>query len=117
MECVKNRFCGWDVWVWMVLVNVGGSVFLGIMVIKILGVMVLVFMRSKIFEIYYFRVWVVLVVFVVSYVLVFLLVVLSLGGGEGWVDLESEGGLEVDLISWRYRVLMLEEELDLDVDV
>ncbi|KAK4677332.1 niemann-Pick type C-related protein 1 [Podospora pseudoanserina] len=116
MERAKNRFRGRDARAWTALANVGGSVFSGITVTKILGVTVLAFTRSKIFEIYYFRVWVALVVFAASHALVFLPVALSLGGGEGWVDPESEGGLEADLTSRRYRALMPEEESDSDAD-
>jgi Niemann-Pick C1 protein len=106
MERAKNRFRGRDARAWTALANVGGSVFSGITVTKVLGVTVLAFTRSKIFEIYYFRVWVALVVFAASHALVFLPVALSLLGGEGYVDPESEGGLEEDLASRRYRSLV-----------
>ncbi|KAK4101592.1 multidrug efflux transporter AcrB transmembrane domain-containing protein [Parathielavia hyrcaniae] len=106
MERAKNRFRGRDARAWTALANVGASVFSGITVTKVLGVTVLAFTRSKIFEIYYFRVWVALVVFAASHALVFLPVALSLLGGEGYVDPESEGGLEEDLASRRYRALV-----------
>ncbi|KAK0617450.1 niemann-pick C1 protein [Immersiella caudata] len=106
MERVRNRFRGRDARAWTALTNVGGSVFSGITVTKILGVTVLAFTRSKIFEIYYFRVWVALVVFAASHALVFLPVALSLFGGEGYVDPESDGSLEEDLAARRYRALM-----------
>ncbi|KAG7286033.1 hypothetical protein NEMBOFW57_008332 [Staphylotrichum longicolle] len=112
MERAKNRFRGRDARAWTALANVGGSVFSGITVTKVLGVTVLAFTRSKIFEIYYFRVWVALVVFAASHALVFLPVALSLAGGEGYVDPESEGGLEEDLASRRYRALVPEGESD-----
>ena len=48
-----------------------------------LGVAVLAFTRSKIFEIYYFRVWVALVVWGAGHALVFLPVALSIFGGRG----------------------------------
>lgn len=112
MERAKNRFRGRDARAWTALANVGGSVFSGITVTKVLGVTVLAFTRSKIFEIYYFRVWVALVAFAASHALVFLPVALSLAGGEGYVDPESEGGLEEDLASRRYRALVPEGESD-----
>jgi Niemann-Pick C1 protein len=112
MERARNRFRGRDARAWTALANVGGSVFSGITVTKVLGVAVLAFTRSKIFEIYYFRVWVALVVFAASHALVFLPVALSLVGGEGYVDPESEGGLEEDLVSRRYRALVPEGESD-----
>jgi len=110
MERARNRFRGRDARAWTALANVGGSVFSGITVTKVLGVTVLAFTRSKIFEIYYFRVWVALVAFAASHALVFLPVALSLAGGEGYVDPESEGGLEEDLASRRYRALVPEGE-------
>jgi len=51
MERAKNSFRGRDARAWTALVNVGGSVFSGITVTKLLGVFVLAFTRSKIFEI------------------------------------------------------------------
>ena len=114
MERAKNRFRGRDARAWTALVNVGSSVFSGITVTKLLGVCVLAFTRSKIFEIYYFRVWLALVVFAASHALIFLPVALSVLGGEGYVDPESEGGLEDDLASRRYRALLPEEDTDSD---
>lgn len=83
MEKAKSKFRGRDARAWTALVNVGGSVFSGITVTKLLGVFVLAFTRSKIFEIYYFRIWLALVIFAATHALVFLPVALSLVGGEG----------------------------------
>jgi Niemann-Pick C1 protein len=49
-----------------------------------------------------------------AHALVFLPVALSLIGGEGYVDPESEGGLEQDLASRRYRALVPEDGSDSD---
>ncbi|KAI1380316.1 multidrug efflux transporter AcrB transmembrane domain-containing protein [Hypoxylon crocopeplum] len=116
MERAKNRFRGRDARAWTALVNVGGSVFSGITVTKLLGVCVLAFTRSKIFEIYYFRVWLALVVFAATHALIFLPVALSLVGGEGYVDPESEGGLVEDLANRRYRALVPDDMSDSDED-
>jgi len=114
MERARNRFRGKDVRAWTALVNVGGSVFSGITITKFLGVAVLAFTRSKIFEIYYFRVWLALVIFASSHALVFLPVALSFFGGDGYIDPESEGGLEEDLASRRYRSLLPDDDYDSD---
>ncbi|KAL7622287.1 niemann-Pick type C- protein 1 [Parahypoxylon ruwenzoriense] len=116
MERAKNRFRGRDARAWTALVNVGGSVFSGITVTKLLGVCVLAFTRSKIFEIYYFRVWLALVVFAATHALIFLPVALSLVGGEGYVDPESDGGLVEDLATRRYRALVPDDASDSDED-
>ena len=83
MDKVPTKFRGRDARAWTALTNVGGSVFSGITVTKLLGVCVLAFTRSKIFEIYYFRVWLALVVFAAIHTLIFLPVALSYFGGEG----------------------------------
>ncbi len=83
MERGKNKFRGRDARAWTALVNVGGSVFSGITITKLLGVCVLAFTRSKIFEIYYFRIWLALVIFASTHALIFLPVALSLLGGDG----------------------------------
>jgi Niemann-Pick C1 protein len=83
MDRARGKFKGRDARAWTALVNVGGSVFTGITVTKLLGVCVLAFTRSKIFEVYYFRVWLALVIWAALHALVFLPVALSLVGGEG----------------------------------
>lgn len=83
MEKAKSKYRGRDLRAWTALTNVGASVFSGITVTKFLGVFVLAFTRSKIFEIYYFRIWLALVIFAAAHALIFLPVALSLLGGEG----------------------------------
>ena len=78
-----GRYRGRDLRTWTALVNVGGSVFSGITITKFLGVFVLAFTRSKIFEVYYFRIWLALVVLAAGHALVWLPVVLSFAGGQG----------------------------------
>ena len=138
MEKARNKFRGRDARAWAALVNVGGSVFTGITITKLLGVCVLAFTRSKIFEVYYFRVWLALVVWGATHALVFLPVALSLLGGDGkffltlslrfsarlsmsadwtfigYVDPGSDGGMEDDLAARRYRALAPDDDYDSD---
>ncbi|CAD6582982.1 MAG: hypothetical protein ASARMPREDX12_001140 [Alectoria sarmentosa] len=114
MEKAKSKFRGRDLRAWTALTNVGGSVFSGITVTKFLGVFVLAFTRSKIFEVYYFRIWLALVVLAALHSLVWLPVALSLIGGDGYVDPESDGSLEDDLAARRYRALLPEDDYDSD---
>ncbi|KAG0640786.1 sterol-sensing domain of SREBP cleavage-activation-domain-containing protein [Tuber brumale] len=99
-------FRGKDARALSALTNVGGSVFSGITVTKLIGVCVLAFTRSKIFEIYYFRMWLALVIVAATHALVFLPVALSYLGGEGYVPDDNYGGLEEDLRSRTYRNLV-----------
>jgi len=102
------------------LSSVGGSVISGITLTKLLGVAVLAFTRSKVFEIYYFRVWLALVVLAALHALVWLPVALSLAGGEGWCDQRggdedglvggSGGGVEADLRRRRLGGFVDDEE-------
>jgi Niemann-Pick C1 protein len=83
LERATSKFRGKEARAWAALVNVGGSVFSGITITKLLGVFVLAFTRSKIFEVYYFRVWLALVLWAALHALVFLPVALSFFGGAG----------------------------------
>jgi Niemann-Pick C1 protein len=112
----RHRFRGRDARAWTAMVNVAGSVVSGILVTKVLGVSVLAFTRSKIFEVYYFRVWVALCVWAAAHSLVLLPVLLSLFGGKGYVDPESDGGLEQDLRNRQYPALLGDED-DYDSDI
>ncbi|KAJ5112750.1 NPC intracellular cholesterol transporter 1-related protein 1 [Penicillium argentinense] len=114
LEKAPSQFRGKDARAWTALVNVGGSVFSGITVTKLLGVCVLAFTRSKIFEIYYFRVWLALVVFAAAHALIFLPVALSYFGGSGYFDPASDGGLEANLASRGYRSLLVDDGYDSD---
>ncbi|EIE26672.1 multidrug efflux transporter AcrB transmembrane domain-containing protein [Coccomyxa subellipsoidea C-169] len=62
------------------LVEVGASVLSGITLTKFVGVMVLAFAKTKIFEVYYFRVYMALVVLGAAHSLILLPVLLALAG-------------------------------------
>jgi len=96
VERAKVKFRGKDARAWSALVNVGGSVFTGITITKLIGVIVLAFTRSKIFEIYYFRIWLGLVIIAATHALIFLPVALSYAGGQGFMP--EQDGLETDLL-------------------
>ncbi|RMZ83187.1 hypothetical protein DV738_g1429, partial [Chaetothyriales sp. CBS 135597] len=114
MDRGGHKLRGKELRTWAALTNVGGSVFSGITITKLLGVTVLAFTRSKIFEVYYFRVWLALVILASTHALVFLPVALSFFGGGGYIDPDSDGGLEEDLASRRYASLIGEDEDDSD---
>jgi len=114
LDRAPSTLRGKDARAWAALVNVGASVFSGITITKLLGVAVLAFSRSKIFEVYYFRVWLALVVWAALHALVFLPGALSLFGGRGYVDPECDGSLEQDLANRRYRALLPDDEYDSD---
>ena len=60
---------------------------------KFVGVTVLAFTRSKIFEIYYFRIWLALVIFAALHGLVFFPILLSSLGGRSYASLDAHDGL------------------------
>lgn len=53
----------------------------------------LAFTRSKIFEIYYFRIWLALVIFAALHGLVFFPILLSSWGGRSYASLDAHDGL------------------------
>ncbi|GHJ89612.1 hypothetical protein NliqN6_6014 [Naganishia liquefaciens] len=66
------------------LVEVGPSVFSGITMTKLIGISVLALTRSKLLEVYYFRMWLSLIVSGAIHGLILLPVVLSYAGGPGY---------------------------------
>ncbi|CUM66398.1 uncharacterized protein PRCAT00004062001 [Priceomyces carsonii] len=63
------------------LTNVGGTVLRGITLTKVIGVSVLAFSSSKIFEVFYFRMWAALVLIAAVHALCLLPILLSMFGG------------------------------------
>ncbi|WVQ79319.1 hypothetical protein IAT38_001416 [Cryptococcus sp. DSM 104549] len=69
---------------WTALVDVGPSVFSGITMTKLIGISVLALTRSKLLEIYYFRMWLSLILSGALHGLVLLPVLLTYTGGQGY---------------------------------
>lgn len=69
--------------------TVGSSVFSGITLTKFIGVCVLAFTESKIFQIFYFRMWFSLIIISCLHAFLFLPVALGLFGGKSYADGES----------------------------
>lgn len=66
------------------LVTTGSSTFTGITMCKFVGILVLAFTRSKIFEVYYFRMWLSLVFLAAAHGLIFLPVLFAVLGPQGY---------------------------------
>jgi len=75
---------------WTALVDVGPSVLSGITFTKLIGMSVLAFTRTKLLEVYYFRMWLTLIISGALHGLVLLPVVLSLAGGPGYALEDSD---------------------------
>ncbi|OCF62140.1 niemann-Pick C1 protein [Kwoniella mangroviensis CBS 10435] len=69
---------------WTALVDVGPSVFSGITMTKLIGISVLALTRSKLLEVYYFRMWLSLILSGALHGLALLPVLLTYTGGQGY---------------------------------
>lgn len=71
------------------MTTIGESVLKGITMTKVIGISVLALTQSKIFQVFYFRMWASLIVVASLHSLVFLPVILSMIGGKCFIESQS----------------------------
>lgn len=71
------------------MTTIGGSVLKGITMTKIIGISVLALTQSKIFQVFYFRMWASLIFVASLHALIFLPVLLSMIGGKCFIESKS----------------------------
>jgi len=98
------------------LIDVGPSVLSGITFTKLIGMSVLALTRSKLLEMYYFRMWLALIISGALHGLVLLPVVLSLAGGGGFPaqEIDEEWVSNVIRNDYEYAPPLVDEDATSD---
>ena len=95
--------------VFIALVEVGSSIFSGITLTKFCGICILAFAQSKIFEVYYFRMYLGMVILGFLHGLVWLPVMLTWVGSEKVISGEPMDGIDVTIRPQHSQIAEIED--------